>query len=835
MDEKPLEVSAETRDALFELQRYLSDAVPPLMVADSLEVLLRAPVQLTASQIHAWAGSQCRGRGSAVPISDYLFHALKKLHLVGEYELVSRENLGRFIKELARHVLAFCPHQDRDLLRTNIARLGEASTVLASAVEYLHRQIVAGDQPLASTSASAAAVPASSFSPGTLPVSAVLPVTPELARGLRGFALLIERMERSGRGRGGASDVEQDEREVFSELLTLAAVNSRTGSELEHHLGRVRAIGFQARPQNHFRDLSSSLPDWSLPAGHGMAAPLAPLEAMHKIITLAEDPNQGAQRFREMVEAAIEKFNEGSLGRAATMIDLAERIIVEKRVDFSVVESVRTKSFGTLAPEMLRRFSKGPEKHSLLRKVMNFFTPLTPYGLIQTVQTEERREKRRLALALLEAHGPDARALARERFLQLSEDSGGDPRRYFARNLLYLLRRIPAGMTDLSAEVEIAARTLRSDSPPYLLKEAVAYLAQAGHEGGERELVSFLGTLEQILIARHEDVDPEEIRQIIDRTTAALARMGTGSGARAVIHHALKRTPAFGDTMARLADLGSQDLSEDPEMVELLLRTLKGELPLRILGFVVQRTTESALHIINIIHALAGTPAPTVRSMLEDIARRYPREDFGLAAAKTIAGFGAQHLPVETEPAVALSGDLELFGLPNLLQTLAESKITGVLKFRDRDGESFGLIVFESGRILDGRAGKLRGAEAVYQLFERPSGGNFQLLTQPEGSLDRYSGGMPMEVVPTLFEAMRRYDEFRQARLIVPDHVTFQMTGIRPGSPPEERDSNLVRLVWNKLRTGASAIECESNVAADSYRIRRLLVHWVEQGALQQI
>jgi hypothetical protein len=552
---------------------------------------------------------------------------------------------------------------------------------------------------------------------------------------------------------------------------------------------------------------------------------------MQKIITLSEDPHQGAQRFREMVDAAIEHFNEGSLGRAATMFDLAERIILEKKVDFSLVQNVRTRSAESLDPEMLRRFSEGGEKFSLFRKVLNFFTPLTPQGLIAQVQIEDRREKRRLALALLEVHGEAARRIASEQFPLVAQETGDDPQRYMARNLLYLLRRIPAGDVDISPEVDAAALLLRPDTPSFLLKEAVAFLGQVKHERGERALLAFLANLEQVL-QRRDVEDVQDLRQILDRTVSGLARLGTPAAARAVINHALKRNPAFGDTMARLAELGTQDLSHDPEMVEILLKTLRSELPLRILGFVVQRSTEGASYLIE---ALAGTPAPTVRSTLEEIAAKYPNEEFGRAAAKTLAGFGALPIPGEAPPTVGLSGDLELFGLPSLLQTLAESSATGTLTLKDSDGEISSAAVFAQGKILDAQMGKLRGAEAIYQLFERPVPGTFQFVTRRDPAQEKERSSPPLEVVPTLFEAMRRYDEFRQARLIVPDHATFQISGIRPTAHPDERDSNIPRMVWNKLRTGASAAECEADVSADAYRVRRLLVHWVEQGALQLI
>jgi len=42
-----------------------------------------------------------------------------------------------------------------------------------------------------------------------------------------------------------------------------------------------------------------------------------------------------------------------------------------------------------------------------------------------------------------------------------------------------------------------------------------------------------------------------------------------------------------------------------------------------------------------------------------------------------------------------------------------------------------------------------------------------------------------------------------------------------------------LREVWVNACKGARVAEWEPQIAADSYRIRRLLAHWVDQGALQ--
>jgi hypothetical protein len=627
---------------------------------------------------------------------------------------------------------------------------------------------------------------------------------------------------------------------MFSQLFTLAAATSRNGVELEQHLGRLHGLGLSVEggTRELFRQLGESLPDWLRPEVAGdenvTISSASPVEAMHRLISLSNDPAEGSTRFREMVQAAIEQANQGALARAATMFELAERIIAEKKVDTLVVQAVRTRSHENLQPEVLRKMAETPEKHPVLRKVMNFFTALSVEGLLDELQHEEKRDRRRLLLALLEAHGPAAREAVLAALKASPSEAGGEPHRYYQRNLLYLLRRIPPPTdASLDHEVDLVATLAQPHLSGFLVREAITHLAGVKTEQSEKILTNLMGDFERILLRpKDSPFDLQEIRQSLDRTVAALARFGTITAARAVVGHGLRKQAPLGDTMARLSDLGGQDLSSDPALVERLLKALRAELPLKVLGFVIQKKAENVFYIME---ALAGTPAATVAQTLEEIAQRFPEHDFGRAAAKTLTSLGATPRPPEAAPSVSLAGDLELFGLPNLLQTLAEASVSGMLTLKDPEGETSGLIVMEAGKVLDAQAGKLRGSEAIYQLFERPAPGMFAFTARREGPVDKDRLAGAQEVMPIVFEAMRRYDEFRQARVLVPDHVTFEVSGIRPTSHPEEKDVNLWRMVWSKVRAGASAIECEEGIPADSYRIRRLLVHWTEEGALQQI
>ena len=67
---------------------------------------------------------------------------------------------------------------------------------------------------------------------------------------------------------------------------------------------------------------------------------------------------------------------------------------------------------------------------------------------------------------------------------------------------------------------------------------------------------------------------------------------------------------------------------------------------------------------------------------------------------------------------------------------------------------------------------------------------------------------------------------------MVPDNMTLTRTGTKPTPHEEETDPALVREVWMKASSGMTVIDCERQLETDAYRIRRLVAHWLEMGAL---
>jgi hypothetical protein len=53
-----------------------------------------------------------------------------------------------------------------------------------------------------------------------------------------------------------------------------------------------------------------------------------------------------------------------------------------------------------------------------------------------------------------------------------------------------------------------------------------------------------------------------------------------------------------------------------------------------------------------------------------------------------------------------------------------------------------------------------------------------------------------------------------------------------PSTPLEDEDPTLVRAVWDKIAAGVSVQNCEAELPVDGYHVRRLVAHWMEEGAL---
>ncbi len=675
-------------------------------------------------------------------------------------------------------------------------------------------------------------------------------------QGLKRVGLLLERLEAqggltiTGSGVGGGTPMAGPPA-AASQALAFAARSSQSREELEQTLARFKALGLETGTGDLFRALAQSVPGWIAPVGGvGEAGAGAPsyeagaIGAMRRIITTAEDPVEASRRFHEMVKTGVDRFNEGSLPQAVQMLELAELLVAEKKVDSGSAEIARRKLGEALDWERLKKFAEQTTDQTSLRKVLQFFTPFQVEGLLDTLPGEPKRDRRRLMLLLLEIHGAPARHGSYERLTRSLGPQVGEEEWFFRRNLLYLLRRIPRGADSppIDAEIDLVLQHSRLGLPLVVIKEAVAALGQLKDEKTEVGLAQMMADIEAMLIKPPEKAvyEPKDLRALLDRVASTLARLPSRPAHRALLEHASRKEVPLGDTMARLSELSAQNLSDDPETVEQLIEMIKANLPFKLLGVTLRQNDQN---LVRLVEALSGTPAPTVRRAVEDLIKRFPDKEASRAASRAIAAWDKPAAPAEAPrtaggaatatpegPAASLQGDLEVFGLPALLQSLADSSASGTLTLREpKSGPVFATLVLREGKLEQIRRGKLSGDDAFYQLLERPCPGQFAFV---KGAPPAAPGAAAKAILPLTLEAMRRYDELQESAVLVPDMARLVATGQSPTPHPAEKDGGFFKALWDRASKGGSPEDFEDAVPADSYRIRRLLAHWVEQGAL---
>ena len=161
-------------------------------------------------------------------------------------------------------------------------------------------------------------------------------------------------------------------------------------------MGFLQNLGVSSLDTGVFRILSQSMPDWAPPPHtvvEDVEPPTGAVRAMRKVVQLSKDSGEILRRFSELVTVAIEEFNEGSLGRAVTMIDLAERMIADDEVDGSTVKTVIDQTYPDLDHEQLRKLVEIEEKHSLLKRLMTFFPQLRVEELLSELQVMTREKR----------------------------------------------------------------------------------------------------------------------------------------------------------------------------------------------------------------------------------------------------------------------------------------------------------------------------------------------------------------------------------------------------------------------------------------------------------
>ena len=814
------------------LKRYLSDEIAPMIFSDTADELFSAPPEVVAAEIQSWIGDQIRG-SSNMTAGDLIFHAATKLHQLGVLELLPNEDVKTFLERLKPNIVAICPPEFRGGLEQNLEHLERSSGMIGGKTEVLHKQGggPGGGYPPPPAGAAPGPAPGYLGSPGgSVPQSSVDPAT------VQRLNLLLDRLKQTPQGNTGGTSAGNQET-VAAQVVEEVASSANSSKEFENQLGFLKDLGIASLGSGVFDLLSKGLPDWAPPdhdTVQGAEPPASAARAMRKVIKLAKDPDELLSRFQELLSVAVEEFNGGSIGRAVTMIDLAGRMIDQGEIGAALVTPVVDESYSKLDQDRLNALADDPDKRNLLRRVMRFFPELRAEKLLTRLVEEQDRERRLQFLKLMRAHGEEGRS---EAVHALDESVHGQERRPWQveRNLLYLMRAIPS-LNEENVEHEIDLLNTISDlhGPLQVVRESFLVLAHLRRPRAYSILGARLADIEDALQGNISlPLDAKESRLLLSNTIKQLCQDPTNDALEIAITHGLKGIPQLGDTYQRLAQLGATDLSDYPAQLVRILDVIRQELPRRILGMSV-KNQRRALILEPLITAVSGTRSPEVRQLLSEISEKYDGQTFAKKASEALQKIGRPPVTKQkpADDSITLSGDLALFGLPNLLQNLADNGLTGVLSIVDQHGEPSAEIRLSEGNMLSARIGSLKDEIAVYQLLERPAKGRFAFVDEQGDGDNQTSAESSKSVMGLLMEGMRRFDEFNRALSLVPDDAQFKPTGKKATDVKEDGDPNLAKEVWGRAARGATPAAVESEIAIDSFRVRRLFEHWVTEGSL---
>jgi len=787
--------------ALDDLQHYLQDEVSPQTAAFSVATLIAHPPEKLMQRVADWAAETSRIH--AIPIPQLLLHGLKKVYILGELNLLDREAVANFLDRATTIAVSICPAEHRDRLRRDLTEMRSSGDTTTARIDA--PPVVAVRLP--------------TFSGGSM-------VPGEDAQNARRYSLILDRLTRQASNDVVGAQPAQPDPQAFAQLLSLAATRAQSGQQFNDYLEQLRPLT-RGNEGNIFVILGGAMPSWELPnLAPGTSPPPSHIGAMERIMDLAADPVAAMKRFRELVTAAVTKFNDGSLAAAVWMLDVAADSITEKKLDPAGVDRVRAEAVDAISPVQLRKYTENKTRHAALKFALGFFPALHLETLFRSLRGEPRAERRRLLLGFIEAYGTAGRRAALEELER--EVARPDADTYYHRNLIYILHRNPCEADDLDGrELDLLTKSTARGQNIYVVKEAATALAQIRTDASVKLLTMRLAEFETILLRNDVSLYPaDEVQKLLDRIVAALARIGTSAALLTIARHGMKESPPLGDTRARLAALAQHDLSFDEPTVNVLLKALRDEMPSKFLG----RLPKKQDAAVRLIEALSCTHAIPVEEALRDIAQRFPSQDVGRAAAQVLEKWSPVKAPARSEPAATFAGELEFFGLPSVMQSLAEMRATGMLTLSTKQRQPSSKLVFVDGKFLNAQTGHIRGVDALYEALERPIAGSFAFVPYPPERMQ--SDLTPQEIMGPLLEGVRRHDELQRIAALVPGELTLTKTTVKPTAHAEEKDPGLVRDVWLKACSGGPVAEWERQVPTDGYRVRRLVAHWLEEGAL---
>jgi len=177
-----------------------------------------------------------------------------------------------------------------------------------------------------------------------------------------------------------------------------------------------------------------------------------------------------------------------------------------------------------------------------------------------------------------------------------------------------------------------------------------------------------------------------------------------------------------------------------------------------------------------------------------------------------------------------LSGNLEYFDLPTIIQTLASSERTGTLTITGNFEKVFAMLYFEKGKILYAKLGHLRGEEAFYQLSQSPVQDAFTFKGGWPPSEFEEEGEIGATTMGLLMEASHQQDELKVLKATYADPNRVFRPQTKTLSWDDEETEDLAQDIWTRLHRGETIAEMAREIPTCEYRIYKVLSIMDEKG-----
>ena len=221
------------------------------------------------------------------------------------------------------------------------------------------------------------------------------------------------------------------------------------------------------------------------------------------------------------------------------------------------------------------------------------------------------------------------------------------------------------------------------------------------------------------------------------------------------------------------------------------------------------------------------------RPAFEALTRSIPGYGLQLATmfARRLEGF-INHMRGQSRRK-ELSGKLQFFDLPTVVQTLVSANQTGVLALTREGGETYAEVLLRDGAVDRARCGAIEGEEAFFQLFLGEKGGEFSFRSITDPNPDSISRvPISLSAMSLLMEAMRLVDELPALRDRLPDAERPYQARTDDLRWEEDATVRAAHEILAKLRDPRPLAELVGKVPCCTFTLYRIALALYETGQI---